>query len=49
MMQVHDELVLKVLEAELDLLKVDLPRFVARVIDLAVPLLAEVAAEGNWQ
>jgi DNA polymerase I len=44
MMQAHDELVLKVPGAELDLLKVELPRFVASVLDLA-----EVAAEGNWQ
>jgi DNA polymerase-1 len=48
-MQVHDELVLEVPEAELDLMKVELPRLMAGVLDLAVPLLAEVGAGVNWE
>jgi DNA polymerase-1 len=48
-MQVHDELVLEVPEAELDLVKVELPRLMAGVLDLAVPLLAEVGAGVNWE
>jgi DNA polymerase-1 len=48
-MQVHDELVLEVPEGELDLVKVELPRLMAGVLDLAVPLLAEVGAGVNWE
>jgi DNA polymerase-1 len=48
-MQVHDELVLEVPAAELDLMKVELPRLMAGVLDLAVPLLAEVGAGVNWE
>jgi DNA polymerase-1 len=48
-MQVHDELVLEVPEAELELVKVELPRLMAGVLDLAVPLLAEVGAGLNWE
>ncbi len=43
-MQVHDELVLEVPQGELDPVKVELPRLMARVLDLAVPLSAEVGA-----
>jgi DNA polymerase-1 len=48
-MQVHDELVLEVPDGELDLVKVELPRLMAGVLDLAVPLLAEVGAGVNWE
>ncbi|PWF49241.1 DNA polymerase I [Massilia glaciei] len=47
-MQVHDELVLEVPEAELELVKVRLPELMAGVADLKVPLLAEVGIGKNW-
>ncbi len=47
-MQVHDELVFEVPEAELDWARVELPRTMAGVAQLKVPLLAEVGAGGNW-
>ena len=50
-MQVHDELVLEVVEAELDLVKRKLPELMAGVAEgeLAVPLVAEVGVGGNWE
>ena len=47
-MQVHDELVLEVPEAELDIVKVKLPELMASVAQLKVPLLAEVGVGPNW-
>jgi DNA polymerase-1 len=47
-MQVHDELVLEVPEAELELVKVRLPELMAGVAQLKVPLLAEVGIGRNW-
>jgi DNA polymerase I len=47
-MQVHDELVLEVPDAEIDLMKVELPRRMASVASLSVPLLAEVGVGANW-
>jgi DNA polymerase-1 len=47
-MQVHDELVLEVPEDELDKIRQELPRLMAGVAELAVPLLAEVGAGPNW-
>jgi len=47
-MQVHDELVLEVPEDELDEIGQELPRLMAGVAELAVPLLAEVGAGPNW-
>jgi DNA polymerase-1 len=47
-MQVHDELVLEVPEAELELVKVKLPELMAGVAELKVPLLAEVGIGKNW-
>jgi DNA polymerase-1 len=47
-MQVHDELVLEVPEAELDWAKAAIPRLMAGVADLKVPLLAEVGVGRNW-
>jgi DNA polymerase-1 len=47
-MQVHDELVLEVPERELELMTVELPRRMASVATLAVPLLAEVGVGMNW-
>jgi DNA polymerase-1 len=47
-MQVHDELVLEVPEAELDWAKAAIPRLMASVAQLKVPLLAEVGVGANW-
>jgi DNA polymerase-1 len=47
-MQVHDELVLEVPEAELELVKVKLPELMAGVAALKVPLLAETGVGRNW-
>jgi DNA polymerase-1 len=47
-MQVHDELVLEVPQAELELVKVKLPELMAGVAALKVPLLAEVGIGANW-
>jgi DNA polymerase-1 len=48
-MQVHDELVLEVPEAELRLVKERLPQLMQGVAKLDVPLLAEVGAGANWE
>ncbi len=48
-MQVHDELVLEVPEAELDWARAEVPRLMASVATLRVPLLAEVGAGPNWE
>jgi DNA polymerase I len=47
-MQVHDELVLEVPEAELDWAREAIPRLMAGVAQLKVPLLAEVGVGMNW-
>jgi DNA polymerase I len=47
-MQVHDELVLEVPEAELAWAKEAIPRLMAGVAALKVPLLAEVGVGANW-
>jgi DNA polymerase I len=47
-MQVHDELVFEVPEGELDWLKVEIPRIMASVAQLKVPLVAEVGVGANW-
>ncbi|WP_332776503.1 DNA polymerase I [Polaromonas sp.] len=47
-MQVHDELVFEVPEAEVDWLKTEIPRLMAGVADLKVPLLAEIGVGPNW-
>ena len=48
-MQVHDELVLEVPDAELDLVKTRLPELMAGVAELKVPLVAEAGVGGNWE
>jgi DNA polymerase I len=48
-MQVHDELVLEVPEAELDWARAEVPRLMAGVASLTVPLLAEVGVGLNWE
>jgi len=47
-MQVHDELVFEVPEGELDWIKAEVPRLMAGVAQLRVPLLAEVGVGSNW-
>jgi len=47
-MQVHDELVFEVPEAELAWVKEAVPRLMAGVAELSVPLLAEVGVGANW-
>ncbi|MBL8311302.1 MAG: DNA polymerase I [Burkholderiales bacterium] len=47
-MQVHDELVLEVPQAELDLVKRVLPEKMTGVASLRVPLVAEVGVGPNW-
>ena len=47
-MQVHDELVLEVPQAELALVKEKLPELMKNVAQLKVPLLAEVGVGPNW-
>ncbi|OZI57956.1 DNA polymerase I [Bordetella genomosp. 1] len=48
-MQVHDELVLEVPEAELDQVRAQLPRLMSEVAELRVPLVAEVGEGRNWE
>jgi DNA polymerase I len=47
-MQVHDELVFEVPEAEVDWVRHEVPRLMAGVAQLKVPLLAEVGVGLNW-
>ena len=47
-MQVHDELVFEVPQTEVEWLKVEIPRLMAGVAELKVPLLAEVGVGANW-
>ncbi|MCL6000808.1 DNA polymerase I [Neisseria meningitidis] len=50
-MQVHDELVLEVVETELDFVKEKLPQIMAKVGGglLDIPLVAEVGVGENWE
>jgi DNA polymerase-1 len=48
-MQVHDELVFEVPQAEVDWLRTEIPRIMAAVAQLKVPLLAEVGLGPNWE
>jgi len=47
-MQVHDELVLEVPDAEVDVVRERLPRLMADVAELRVPLLVELGVGDNW-
>ncbi len=47
-MQVHDELVFEVPEAEVEWLTIEIPRLMAGVAELKVPLLAEMGVGPNW-
>jgi len=48
-MQVHDELVFEVPEAEVAWVRTEIPRLMAGVADLKVPLLAEIGVGPNWE
>ncbi|MFZ3082077.1 DNA polymerase I [Rhodoferax ferrireducens] len=47
-MQVHDELVFEVPESEIDWVRHEVPKLMAGVAHLKVPLLAEVGVGANW-
>ncbi|HEX3140390.1 MAG TPA: DNA polymerase, partial [Rhizobacter sp.] len=47
-MQVHDELVFEVPEEEVEWVRTEVPRLMAGVADLQVPLLAEIGFGPNW-
>jgi DNA polymerase-1 len=48
-MQVHDELVFEVPEAEVEWVRTEIPRLMAGVAELRVPLLAEIGFGPNWE
>jgi DNA polymerase-1 len=48
-MHVHDELVFEVPESEVDWVRTEVPRLMAGVAALKVPLLAEVGFGPNWE
>ncbi|MBC7444757.1 MAG: DNA polymerase I [Polaromonas sp.] len=48
-MQVHDELVFEVPENEVEWARSEIPRLMASVADLKVPLLAEIGIGANWE
>jgi DNA polymerase-1 len=48
-MQVHDELVLEVPEAEIGLIKEELPKLMNRVATLDVPLAVDIGIGPNWE
>ena len=48
-MQVHDELVFEVPESEVEWVRVEIPRLMAGVAELKVPLLAEIGIGPNWE
>jgi DNA polymerase-1 len=48
-MQVHDELVFEAPEQEVEWLRAEVPRIMAGVAELRVPLLAEIGVGANWE
>jgi len=48
-MQVHDELVFEVPEDEVEWVRVEVPKLMASVAELRVPLLAEIGVGANWE
>ena len=48
-MQVHDELVFEVPESEVEWVRTEIPRIMASVADLKIPLLAEIGVGPNWE
>ena len=47
-LQVHDELVFELPEGEVEWLTEEVPKLMAGVAELKVPLLAEVGVGANW-
>jgi DNA polymerase-1 len=47
-MQVHDELVFEVPEAELEIVKTRVPQLMQSVHTLEVPLVVELGVGSNW-
>lgn len=47
-MRVHDELMFEVPDAELAWARSEVPRVMASVAELKVPLLAEVGVDSHW-
>jgi len=47
-MQVHDELVFEVPDAEIEWVTTEIPKLMAGVAQLSVPLIAEVGVGPNW-
>ena len=48
-MQVHDELVLEVPDAELESVRTKIPELMSSVANLDVPLVADIGAGPNWE
>ncbi|GAA5164572.1 DNA polymerase I [Viridibacterium curvum] len=48
LLQVHDELILEVPDAELERVKAELPQIMGGVAELKVPLLVEAGAGASW-
>jgi DNA polymerase-1 len=48
-MQVHDELVFEVPDDEVEWVRTEIPRLMASIADLRVPLLAEIGIGANWE
>jgi DNA polymerase I len=48
LLQVHDELILEVPDAELERVRVELPQIMSGVAQLKVPLLVEAGSGANW-
>ena len=48
-MQVHDELVFEVPDGEVEWVRTEIPRLMAGVAALKVPLLAEIGIGANWE
>ncbi len=48
-LQVHDELILEVPDAELARIRLELPRLMTQVAKLSVPLVAEVGVGPSWE
>jgi len=48
-MQVHDELVFEVPDAEVEWVTAEIPKLMAGVAQMRVPLIAEIGAGANWE
>ena len=48
-MQVHDEMVFEVPSGDVEWVRIEIPRIMASVADLKVPLLAEIGVGENWE